>query len=144
MPKILWTQPYIDMIEQADTIKDDKYVMYLNRDDTVGSPTLQGLRDELVPKSSCQCTCPKIGKTTTGKERTVAPCGWSSFHVAVHSVAFVMDRQFCRRDMHAGVKKDMWSVMEDFSKAQGCKHFSKMKVQYEMFVDAVGSNQVTV
>ena len=58
MPKILWTQSYIDMIEQADTIKDDKYVMYLNHDDTVGSPALQALRDELVPKSSCQCTYP--------------------------------------------------------------------------------------
>ena len=52
--------------------------------------------------------------------------------------------------MDAGVKKDIWSVMEDFSKASGGKDLSKMKTQYEMFVDAVGSkhckhcNQVTV
>ena len=51
---------------------------------------------------------------------------------------------FCRRDMDGGVKKDIWSVMEDFSKAPGDKDLSKMKAQYEMFVDAVGSKQVTV
>ena len=37
-----------------------------------------------------------------------------------------------------------WSVMEDFSKAPGGKDLSKMKAQYEMFVDAVGSKEVTV
>ena len=41
---------------------------------------------------------------------------------------------FCRRDMDGGVKKDIWSVMEDFSKAPGDKDLSKMKAQYEMFV----------
>ena len=48
--------------------------------------------------------------------------------------------------MDADVKKDIWSVMEDFSKAPGDKDsdLSKMKAQYEMFVDAVGSKQVTV
>ncbi len=65
-------------------------------------------------------------------------------HAPVHSAAFAMDRQFCRRDMDGGVKKDIWSVMEDFSKAPGGKDLSKLKVQYEMFVDAVGSKQVTV
>ena len=69
---------------------------------------------------------------------------WSAFHAPVHSAAFAMDRQFCRRDMDGGVKKDIWSVMEDFSKAPGGKDLSKMKAQYEMFVDAVGSKQVTV
>ena len=68
---------------------------------------------------------------------------WSAFHAPVHSAAFAMDRQFCRRDMDGGVKKDIWSVMEDFSKAPGDKDLSKMKAQYEMFVDAVGSKQVT-
>ena len=43
---------------------------------------------------------------------------WSVFHAPIHSVAFAMDRQFCRRQMDAGIKKDIWSVMEDFSKAQ--------------------------
>ena len=61
---------------------------------------------------------------------------WSAFHAPVHSAAFAMDRQFCRRDMDAGVKKDIWSVMEDFSKAPGGKDLSKMKTQYydQMFV----------
>jgi hypothetical protein len=36
------------------------------------------------------------------------------------------------------------TVMEDFSKAPGGKDLNKMKTQYEMFVDVVGSNQVTV
>ena len=52
----------------------------------------------------------------------------------VHSVAFTMDRQFCRRDMDAGVKDDIWSVREDFSKAPGGKDLSKMKTQYEMLL----------
>jgi hypothetical protein len=51
---------------------------------------------------------------------------------------------FCQRDMDGGVKKDIWSVMEDFSKAPGDKDLTKMKEQYEMFVDAVGSKKVTV
>jgi hypothetical protein len=42
------------------------------------------------------------------------------------------------------VKKDIWSVMEDFSKSPGGKNLSKMKAKYEMFVDAVDSKQVTV
>ena len=46
--------------------------------------------------------------------------------------------------MDAGVKKDIWSVMEDFSKAPGVKDLNKMKGQYEMFVYVVGSKQVTV
>ena len=45
--------------------------------------------------------------------------------------------------MDAGVKKGMWSVMEDFSKSPGGKDLSKMKAQYVMFVDDVGSKQVT-
>ncbi len=46
--------------------------------------------------------------------------------------------------MYEGSKKDIWSVMEDFSKAPGGKDFSKMKAQYVMFVDAVASKQVCV
>jgi hypothetical protein len=46
--------------------------------------------------------------------------------------------------MDPDVKKDIWSVMEDFSKAPGGKDLSKMKTQYDMFVDAVGSKEVTV
>jgi hypothetical protein len=46
--------------------------------------------------------------------------------------------------MDAGIKKDIWSVMEDFAKAPGGKDLSKMKAQYQMFVDSVGSKQVTV
>ena len=44
----------------------------------------------------------------------------------------------------SGVKKDIWSVMKDFAKAPGGKDFSKMKSQYQMFVNTVGSKQVTV
>ena len=44
----------------------------------------------------------------------------------------------------SGVKKDIWSVMKDFAKAPGGKDFSKMKSQYQMFVDTVHSKQVTV
>jgi hypothetical protein len=69
---------------------------------------------------------------------------WSAFHAPIHSTAFAMDKQFCRREMDEGIKKDIWSVMEDFSKAPGGQNFSKMKAQYAMFVDAVASEQVCV
>ncbi len=46
--------------------------------------------------------------------------------------------------MDEGIKKDIWSVMEDFSKAPGGKDLNKMKSQYEMFLDDVGSKQLTV
>jgi hypothetical protein len=69
---------------------------------------------------------------------------WSVFHAPVHSAAFAMDRLFCRRDVDPDMKKDIWSMMEDFSKSPGGKDLSKMKTQYDMFVDAVGSKQGTV
>jgi hypothetical protein len=62
---------------------------------------------------------------------------------SVHSAVFAIDRQFCRRDMDAQVKKDVWSVIEDLSKSPGGKDLSKMKSQYAMFVDAVDPKQVT-
>ncbi len=34
--------------------------------------------------------------------------------------------------------------MENVSKVPGGKDLSKLKLQYEMFLDVVGSNQVTV
>ena len=67
---------------------------------------------------------------------------WSAFHAPIHSAAFAMDKQFCRREMDHGVKTDIWSVMEDFSKAPGGQDFSKLKSQYALFVDALGSKQV--
>ncbi len=69
---------------------------------------------------------------------------WSAFHDPIHSAAFAMDKQFCRREMDERIKQDIWSVMEDFSKAPGGKDFSKMKAQYVMFVDSVVSKQVCV
>ena len=69
---------------------------------------------------------------------------WSAFHAPIHSVPFVMDKQFCRREMDEGIKKDIWSVMEDFLKAPGEKDFIKMKAQYSMFVDDVATKQVCV
>ena len=67
---------------------------------------------------------------------------WSAFHAPIHSSAFAMDKQFCRKEMDDGVKKDIWSVMEDFSKAPGGQDLTKLKSQYSMFVDALGSKQV--
>ncbi len=46
--------------------------------------------------------------------------------------------------MNAVIKKDVWSVMEDFSKTPGDKDLSKMKAQCEMFMDDVVSKKVTV
>ena len=66
----------------------------------------------------------------------------SALHAPIHSAAFEMDKQFCRRDMDHGVKKDIRSVMEDFSKGPGGQDLTKLKSQYSMFVDALGSKQV--
>ena len=38
----------------------------------------------------------------------------SDLNSLIHSDAFAIDKQFCRREMDHGVKKDIWSVMEDF------------------------------
>ncbi len=76
--------------------------------------------------------------------RNVFMSRWSAFHDPVHSAVFVMDKQFCRREMDEGMKKDIRSVMEDFSKGPGDKDFSKMETQYVMFVNVVGSKQVCV
>ena len=65
-----------------------------------------------------------LGETIHTKLHNVFMSRWSAFHAPVHSAAFAMDRQFCRRDMDGGVKKDIWSVMEDFSKAPGGKDLS--------------------
>jgi hypothetical protein len=40
-----------------------------------------------------------------------------------------------RREMDEGIKKNIWSVMEDFLKVPGGKDFSKMKVQYSIRFD---------
>ena len=32
---------------------------------------------------------------------------WSGFHAPIHSAAFAMDKQFCRRQMDHGVKTDI-------------------------------------
>ena len=64
---------------------------------------------------------------------------WSVFHAPIHSAAFATDKQ-----NNKGIKKDLWSVMENFSKVPGGKDFRKMKAQYAMFVDTVASKQVCV
>ena len=66
------------------------------------------------------------------------------FHDPIHSSAFTMDKQFCRREMDHQVKKDIWAVMEDFSKAPGGQDLSKMKSQYAMFVDGLAQAGVSV
>ena len=44
---------------------------------------------------------------------------WSAFHASINSAAFAMDKQYCRREMDHQGKKDIWAVMEDFSKSPG-------------------------
>ena len=66
----------------------------------------------------------------------------SVFHAPIHSAVFAMDKQFCRREMDHQVKKDIWTVMEDFSKSPGVQDLRKMKPQYPMFVDGLDSKQV--
>jgi hypothetical protein len=85
-----------------------------------------------------------LDETMGKKIHNVFMSRWSAFHLPIHSAAFATDKQFCRREMDEGIKKELWSVMEDFSKAPGGKDFSKMKPQYVMFVDAVVSKQVCV
>ncbi len=46
---------------------------------------------------------------------------WSAFHVPIHSTAFATDKQFCRREMDEGIKKDLWSVMKIFRRLLGAR-----------------------
>jgi hypothetical protein len=62
-----------------------------------------------------KCPCLSNGQTVPMRTPTQ-----SEF---VERAAFAMDRQFCRRDIDASIKKDMWSVMEDFANAPGGKDF---------------------
>jgi hypothetical protein len=32
---------------------------------------------------------------------------WSTFHASIHSAAFATDKQFCRREMDEGIKKEL-------------------------------------
>ena len=122
-------QPALVALRYCDDMKGDTlallYTLPLELDTTYSKP-IKGL-DE----------------TIRTKMHNVFMNRWSAFHAPMHSAAFAMDRQFRRRDMDAGVKKDIWSVMEDFYNDPGGKDLSKMKSQYEMFVDAVGSKKVT-
>ena len=59
-----------------------------------------------------------LDETIRTKLHNVFMSMWSDFHAPVHSADFAIDRQFCRRDMDAGVKKDIWSVMEDLQRAR--------------------------
>jgi hypothetical protein len=83
-----------------------------------------------------------LEEANTWAKRNLISVGGCS-DTPVHGVCRMLE-EFCRRDMDAGVKKDIWSVMEDFSKTPGGKDLSKMKAQYEMFVDVVVSKQVKV
>ena len=62
-----------------------------------------------------------LDETIRTKMDNVFMSRWSVFHDPVHSSAFAMDRQFCRRDMDGDVKKDVWSVMEDFRRLRGAR-----------------------
>jgi hypothetical protein len=68
-------------------------------------------------------------------------CSWKEGHNFVTSRCIHQENYW---DMDAGIKKDIWSVMEDFAKVPGVKDLIKMKTQCQMFVDDVGSKQVTV
>ena len=50
---------------------------------------------------------------------------WSDFQAPIHSAAFATDKQFCRREMDDGIKKDLWSVMEDFSEGSWGQGFQQ-------------------
>ena len=70
----------------------------------------------------------------------------SSFHTDVKELEYkdLLTNAFTQADHEMDMEKEIWSVMEDFSKSPGCKDFNKMKVQYVMLVDVVTSKQVCV
>ena len=114
----------------------------------MGKGTALGKRDTTLPRRDTfsrkiiPVTDKRLDEALRKKMHNVFMSRWSAFHVPIHSAAFGMDKQFCRRQMDHGVKTDIWSVMEDFSKAPGGQDFSKLKSQYSLFVDALGSKQV--
>jgi hypothetical protein len=76
-----------------------------------------------------------LDEATVKKMHNVFMIRWTVFHAPIHSAVFAMDKHFCRREMDEGIKKNIWSVMEDFSKTPGGKDFRKMKALHAMFVD---------
>jgi hypothetical protein len=78
--------------------------------------------------------------TQSGHERGFKP--WRT--PATHPQCVFCDKKYRwgKGQMDHGVKTDIWSVMEDFSKSPGDQDFSNLKSQYSLFVDALGSKQV--
>jgi hypothetical protein len=73
-----------------------------------------------------------VGEEILKKIHNVFMTRWSDFHTPIHSDTFAMDKQFCRKEVDEGIKKDIRSVMEDFSTDRGDKDFSTMKTQHVM------------
>jgi hypothetical protein len=69
---------------------------------------------------------------------------WYAFHAPIATAAYVMDREFCRREVSSLMKKELYAVMRDFSKAPGSPSFFDMKSQYAEFESAVGCKRVSV
>ena len=121
-------KPALVVLHYCDGMKGDTVTLLYNlllELDIYYSKPIKGL-DEVIRK----------------KMHNVFMSRYSALHAPIHSAAFAMDKQFCRRAVDHGVKEDIWSVMEDFSKAPGGQDLTKLKSQYSMFVDTLGSKQV--
>jgi hypothetical protein len=67
---------------------------------------------------------------------------WAAFHAPIMSAAFVMDKEFCRRDLSSEMRTDVYAVMKDFATAPGSPSYNDMKAEYAVFRDALGSQKV--
>ena len=58
------------------------------------------------------------------------------------TACFIVNKEFCRREMTAVMKQEMYQVMESFAKAPGAPSKNDMKSQYAKFQNSLGTQKV--
>ena len=72
---------------------------------------------------------------------------WNTFHAPVHS-CFIMDKAFCRMEHDDAARKDLFQVMEAFSKAKDADGkmvgpaFKTMKSEFVACQEAIRAKKV--
>ena len=72
---------------------------------------------------------------------------WNVFHDPVHSVSFIMDKAFCHMEHDDAARKDLFQVMEAFSKVKDANGkivgpaFKTMKSEFVAWQEAISAKK---
>jgi len=72
---------------------------------------------------------------------------WNAFHAPVHSACFIMDKAFCRMQHDDAARKDLFQVMEAFSKVKDADGkmvgpaFKTMKSEFVAWQEAISAKK---